>query len=317
MRVALLLPGQGTVFAHGTLDLIRHSATAQALLDRACVGTGVDLVQILARDGGAGASTAVQQPLITAVCLGLFAQIADAGVAADVVAGHSLGELAAWSAAGGISPEQAVDLAVIRGRLMGRQAARYPGAMAVVKDGPAIADVLAVGGAHGRIHIAAYNAPEEWVITGDRAAIDAVARSFPVVLLPAMEGAWHSEHMVGAVAEYRRALAAATRSPLGARLICNHTGRPVADGAAVPELLAVQLTHPIRWVRTLHAAQEVGVDAFVTIGPGKVLRSFIRKTLGRRARVLATENRSALARTIEELTGETCVQAPAQARPRP
>ena len=300
MSVAVLFPGQGSAFAQGALEMLTGSPAAQALLDRASAGAGIDLIRHLTRDGGADADTQIQQPLIIAVCLGIYQRLKEVGFRPDLVAGHSLGELAAWSIAGGISAEQAVDLAVLRGRLMGREAERHPGAMAVVKDGPALADILALGARHGQIQVAAHNAPDEWVITGDRDALDAIARRHAIVHLP-VSGAWHSSKMAGAVDEFRQALKNVTKRPLTSRLVCNQTGLPVTDERTIPKLLATQLVQPIRWMHSMHTLADAGATTFVTIGPGKTLRAFIRKTLGARVRVLSTETLPSLTRTIEAL----------------
>lgn len=305
-RIALLFPGQASVFAPGTLDFIERHSGARALFERASAAVGHDLARPLARDGGANLSTELQQPLITAACLGIYAQFAEAGIGTPLIAGHSLGEIPAWAAAGGISAQQAVDIAVLRGRLMGREARRYSGAMAVVKAPEVTADIAEVmdfGRGHGALQIGAYNAPNEWVLTGESQALDAVARRYATVPL-AVSGAWHSEHMTGALSEYRLLLESLPARPLSARLVCNRDGCEVIDPAAIPGLLANQLVEPIRWMRSLQTLARAGADTFVTIGPGKVLRSFVRKTLDRRVRVLATDTPSALARTIEVLTRE-------------
>lgn len=97
-----------------------------------------------------------------------------------------------------------------RGRLMAREADRSPGGLLALLDGSAaaIARAVAAGSPHGPLAIAAWNAPDEIVLTGAHAALVAAATVFPSRLIPA-SGAWHSPAMAGSVEERRAALHAA------------------------------------------------------------------------------------------------------------
>jgi malonyl CoA-acyl carrier protein transacylase len=107
--------------------------------------------------------------------------------------------------------------------------------------------------------------------------------------------------MAGAAPELRRALSELSVRPARCRIVCNRTGR-TADGDSMPELLAGQLTRPIEWVRTMRTLSAAGVDTFVTLGPGRVLRSLVRRTLGSCVTVLTSESWDDLQRTREALT---------------
>ena len=87
---------------------------------------------------------------MVAVCLGVARMLERAGVRAQLMLGHSLGELAAWAAAGAITAEDAMRVAALRGALMAREAARHPGGMVRLIGDPASCDqALAEGAAHG------------------------------------------------------------------------------------------------------------------------------------------------------------------------
>lgn len=306
MSIALLFPGQGTPLTPAILEMAANSVFTRTLVDRASAALEIDLWHQLARDGGSCVHTEHEQPALTAIVLGIHSDLYACGVRASLVAGHSLGELAAWSAAGCIRPEVAVDLSVVRGRIMGREAARHPGAMAKV-DGESgrqsveLEHVLRVGAAHGHVQLAAHNAPKEWVVTGDELAITAIVRTFAGIRLN-VSGAWHSDKMTGAVDEFRQALKEVEQTSADTRMIGNGTGLEIGHDADIPTLLAAQLVRPIYWVQAMRTMADAGIGTFVTIGPGKILRSFVRKNLGARARVLATETALALSRTMEVLS---------------
>lgn len=304
-RIALLFPGQGAEEPGMGLFATARSPRAAALLDRASAAAGADLRRAIARGGAALAPTQLLQPALVAASLAIAAALEEAGVQPVAVAGHSLGELAAWAAAGGIEPEAAVDLAALRGRLMAREAERRPGAMLALLrcDAAGVERAFEEGREAGVLAIAGWNAPDHCVLSGERAAIAAASSALPSPssqLLPAT-GAWHSPLMSGAVEELRAALRAAPRGPLRARLAVNRTGELLDGGDDLPDLLAEQLVRPFQWARCLAALAALGVTDWVTVGPGRVLRGLVRHTLGRAAEVHTTEDERDLARTLEAL----------------
>ena len=301
MTVAFLFPGQGAETARSGPPWLAASPETRRLLEEAARQAGVAFDRLFAAGGQALEDTALHQPVLTALCLGIRHELARRGVRPDIVAGHSLGEVAACAAAGCLEPVDAVRLAALRGRLMAREAARYPGGMlAVTTAEPAVADeALAVARAHGLAALAAHNSPEQWVVSGEWDALRAVAARFPATPVP-VAGPWHTAAMAGAAEEYRAALRTALRGPLRVPLACNRTGA-LADAAALPDLLADQLTHPVEWVAVMRTLGESGVTDVVVVGPGKALRGLARRNLGADTRLHAAELPDDLGRLAEEL----------------
>ncbi len=305
MKIALLFPGQSPKhLLPAVLDAAADPA-GQALLDRAAFAAQVPCSRLLDHGGRALDRTEVLQPVLTAVALHAARALLDAGIVPSAVAGHSLGELAAWCVAGALAPEDAIDLAALRGRLMAREASLSPGGLLALLDGSdaAIQRAIAAGSPHGSIAIAAWNAPDEIVLTGDNAALAAagavvLSRRIPVV------GAWHSPAMGGAVEELRRALHAVPRRALACPLIANRDGR-VAAPDAIPDHLAEQLTHPVCWTRTLETLSSLGITDHVTAGPGAGLRGLSRKCQGESTRVHGTEDAAGRRRTLAALRGSS------------
>jgi [acyl-carrier-protein] S-malonyltransferase len=288
VKTAFLFPGQGAELLGMGGTLLEREGPVRKLLGRASRALGIDLAAAVAKGAPVLHRTDVGQAALTAVCIGLAQELISAGQRPDAVAGHSLGELAAFCIAGCLEPEEAVDCALARGRLMAEAARRSPGGMAAVRireeDLPALLD-------GSELQIAAHNAPEEWVLTGDRAALAAVARRFAAVPL-AVAGPWHSRAMSGAQDEWRDALRQLRWRPPAIPLVANATGRFVV-GEDPSELLAGQLTLPVRWAATLRTLAEAGVSSFCVVGPGRVLRGLCRANLGVAARVVISDGTAA------------------------
>jgi [acyl-carrier-protein] S-malonyltransferase len=182
---------------------------------------------------------------------------------------------------------------------MARAAAQHPGGMLrVTCDREACERAVAAAARAGAICIAAHNGPDEYVVSGEPAALALVAAQLPATRL-AVAGAWHSPAMAGAAEELAAALAAVPRRPLRARLIANRDGRFV-DAADVPERLAGQLVRPIEWVASL-ATLEAATPAparMLAIGPGKLLRQLVRRCLGEAREVEIVDGERAIAAAL-------------------
>ena len=283
MKVAFVFPGQGIDVARVVGEWVAFSPRVRELVDVAAAATGEPASRLASGAGIALRRTECYQPVLTAVAIGaLSEQLARGHRRPDMVAGHSLGEIAACVAAGAIAPEAAVALAATRGRLMARESARHPGGMVAIRAATrAAAEAIAAAArAHGSIVVAAHNAPEDWVLSGDHAALRAIPTGVPHVPL-ATDGAWHSPAMEGAVDEYREALRGAVTGALKIPIVCNRDGQVTAAESLV-DALAGQLVRPIEWATTMETLAARGVRDLVTIGPAKALRSLDRGARARR-----------------------------------
>jgi [acyl-carrier-protein] S-malonyltransferase len=305
VNVAFLFPGQGSEVPRMGLGLARSSRAAADLLDVASQAAQVDVWRVLERGGLALDRTEVLQPLLVAVSLGALAALERAGVRASLVAGHSLGELCAWCAAGGVAAVQAVTLAGLRGRLMAAASRRHPGGMVALRrcSEANVEDALERGRTAGAVDLAAHNGPDDWVISGDAEALHVASLGLPAVPLR-VAGPWHGRWMAPAVEPLRAILGAVprARAEATATLVSNRTGEVVAATDSFPDMLAEQLRRPVRFAGTLATLARHGVTDIVTVGPGHVLRSLVRGNLGARTRIHATDTPRSLASTIEALS---------------
>jgi [acyl-carrier-protein] S-malonyltransferase len=198
----------------------------------------------------------------------------------DMMAGHSLGELAALVAAGCLSERDGLELVTLRGRLMQESGERAgDGGMIAVMGAGAAEHASELADAHG-LAVANDNSPQQVVLSGDRGAFAEMSAAAKELGLRPMElpvtGAFHSPMMAEAVPEFEAALAEVEISAPRVTVLSAVTAAPFDD---VRAQLAQALTMPVRWRETLLAMRDRGGDRFVEVGPGRVLTGLVKRTL--------------------------------------
>ncbi|OBH20136.1 ACP S-malonyltransferase [Mycolicibacter sinensis] len=228
--------------------------------------------------------TAVTQPLVVAATLLAYAELAKRRNNADlgdvIVAGHSVGEIAAYAIAGVLSPDDAIMLAAIRGREMAKACALEPTGMAAVLGGDE-AEVLA------RLEQldltpANRNAAGQIVAAGPVPALDKLAEDPPAkarVRKLATAGAFHTQYMAPALEAYSAAAAQVTTAEPTATLLSNRDGQPVASAAEAMDHLVAQLTRPVRWDLCTETLRSRGVTAIVEFPPAGTLAGIAKREL--------------------------------------
>lgn len=249
--LALLAPGQGSQTPGMLSPWLELPGAADRLatwsqisgLDLARLGTTATAEEIT--------DTAVTQPLVVAATLLAFDELTKRGVPATaetIVAGHSVGEIAAYAIAGVISADDAVKLAATRGAEMAKACAVEPTGMSAVLGGDE-AEVLARLESLDLVP-ANRNAAGQIVAAGAIAALEKLAEDPPAkarVRQLATAGAFHTHYMASALDGYAAAAASVTTAEPTATLLSNADGQPVASAADAMEKLVSQLTKPVRW----------------------------------------------------------------------
>lgn len=249
--LALLAPGQGSQTPGMLAPWLELPGAADRLatwsqisgLDLARLGTTATAEEIT--------DTAVTQPLVVAATLLAYEELTKRGVpqtAETIVAGHSVGEIAAYAIAGVISADDAVKLAATRGAEMAKACAVEPTGMSAVLGGDE-AEVLARLESLDLVP-ANRNAAGQIVAAGAVAALEKLAEDPPAkarVRQLATAGAFHTHYMASALDAYAAAAESVTTSEPTATLLSNADGRPVASAADAMEKLVSQLTKPVRW----------------------------------------------------------------------
>lgn len=249
----------------------------QRLLDVAGAA-GVDLETALRGDDESLRPTEIAQPALIFTELVLAAALPpELGVVA--VAGHSIGELAAFAAAGALEPEAALGLAIARGRLM---AGMREGTMAAVLGlDPGTAERLCAE-TDGTVVVANLNSPGQVVVSGGADAVAAFsirareAGARRIVPLR-VSGAFHSPLMATAAAEFARVLEAAELNDPALPVVANVDAAAVTSGAGLRERLGRQMVSAVRWTESVQRLVDLGAEVLVEVGPGEVLTGLARR----------------------------------------
>lgn len=225
--------------------------------------------------------TAVTQPLVVAAALLAFAEIPQDSLPGDtIVAGHSVGELAAAAVAGVISADDAVALAALRGAEMAKACALEPTGMSAVLGGDEAA-VLARLEELGLIP-ANRNAVGQIVAAGRLDALAELADSAPekarVRALP-VAGAFHTAFMAPAQDAVAAAIAKIVPGEPVRTLLSNFDGKPVASGQDAIDKLAAQVTRPVRWDLCTETVRAAGVSAVAELPPAGTLVGIAKREL--------------------------------------
>lgn len=258
-RIAFLFSGQGVqVRTDGGKWRSRFDAAAQLYRDAALPS------------GFAPESTAIVQPAIMTATLAAIAVCEGLGLHACVGIGHSLGEIAALTWAGGFSPATAIKLAAARGRLMEPIA----GAMAALQTTYEVASALLDG---TTAVVAAINSPTQVVVAGPEGEIEGVIQRAKARHIAATRVAvahpFHSPLMQPVAAPLAEVLGRAATGTLRRSVISTVSGLEVTRASDIRELLIRQLTEPVLFADAVSAAGPI--DLFVELGPGRTLAALV------------------------------------------
>lgn len=220
-----------------------------------------------------------QPALFTVNALSYLKIREDGGRTPDFVAGHSLGEYNALLAAETFDFKTGLTLVKKRGELMGKETG---GGMAAVigLTLDQVQDVLLQYG-NREISIANINSPQQIIITGRKDEIPALQSSFEKAgarrYLPLnVSGAFHSPLMEPARIEFEEYLGSFSFSPPKIPVISNVEAAPYPENG-IAELLAKQITSPVRWVETIQYFRKLPEPSIEEIGPGNVLKGLLRQ----------------------------------------
>lgn len=277
-RVSFVFSGQGDQFPGMGRELYERSPAAARVFAQCETLRPGTIRQCFEGTAEELKETKNTQPCLFAMELAAFAALNEKGVVPDAVAGFSLGEVAAATAAGCFDLETGFHLVCKRGALMQAESEKYDSAMAAVVKLSA-EQVTALCADFPGIWPVNFNGPGNTTVSGLAAQMPAFTAAVKAAggrALPLkVKGAFHSPLMEPAANAFASELAAAGVHAPTLPLYSNVSGGLYGTDAA--SLLARQIASPVRWEAIIRTMIARGVDTFVEIGPGRTLTNMIKK----------------------------------------
>ena len=307
-KIAFLFPGQGAQKVGMGKDFIDNYKKAKEIKEIADKELDFDLSSIYVNGPKEDLDhTTNTQPAIFTVSMMADKLLRSEGIEPVMTAGHSLGEYSALTSAGVFEFEDAVKLVRKRGEFMNNALPAGKGGMAaIIKLAPEKIEEICQK-VDGVCEIANYNSPLQIVISGEKNAIkDAVELAKDAGALKAIEldvsGPFHSSLMK----DVRDKLAAEINN-----LNLNNPNMPIVTNVSanfadnldeIKEQLLAQLTSSVRWEESMKTMIDAGVDVFVEVGPGTILKGLMKR-IDRSADVYNVSDKESLEKTLTELKG--------------
>ncbi len=279
---AFVFPGQGAQFVGMGKDLYDNNEVAREMFEKANEILGFRITDLMFEGTDEDLrQTKVTQPAIFLHSV-ILAKTLGADFNPDMVAGHSLGEFSALTAAGALSFEDGLKLVAARAMAMQKACELKPSTMAAVLALPDEKVEEICAGIGGVVVCANYNCPGQIVISGEIEAIDKaceqlLAAGAKRALKLKVGGAFHSPCMEPARAELAKAIEATEVHEPVCPVYQNVDAKPHTDPAEIKANLVAQLTAPVRWTQTVRNMIADGATEFVELGPGKVLQGLVMK----------------------------------------
>lgn len=285
MKLAFVFPGQGSQTV-GMLDSFTENEVVQKALKTANEALGEDLAEMIHTGPAESLNMTVNtQPAMLTASVALYqAWLALGGKKPEVMAGHSLGEYSALTAAGVFDLADAVKLVRFRAKVMQEAVPVGQGGMAAIigLSDEAVAKVCSDAAAQGVVEPVNFNSPGQVVIAGEKAAVEkacelAKAEGAKRALVLPVSAPFHSSLMKPASVALETKLNEISMKAPQIDVIANVDVKVHHDKDAIVAALAAQAAGAVQWVKTIQGFKEMGVTHIVECGPGRVLAGLIKR----------------------------------------
>lgn len=238
------------------------------------------------------------QPCVCTVDVAAAAALTEAGIKADMVAGYSLGELAALIYGESLSFEDGLRLVNERGRIMQDASNKCEsGMMAILKLSDEVVEKLC--SKYTQVYPVNFNCNGQVTVAGDNEQLmdfkEDVKEAGGLVRILEVSGGFHSPFMAEAAEQFAEALEEVNFKAPQMKVYSNYTAQPYGDN--YKELLKMQISNPIRWKNIIEDMIQQGVDTFIEIGPGTALTKMITR-ISKKVRMFNVNNAESFEQTL-------------------
>ncbi len=309
-KVAFVFPGQASQYPGMGKELAEKFPAARAVFDEADEALGFSVSKLCFQGTEEELKlTANTQPAILTASVAAYRVLAEKGITADYVAGHSLGEYSALVAAGSLKFADVARLVRKRGTYMQEAVPAGQGGMAAIMGlSPAVVLDACKRAAQGEVCAPAnLNSPEQTVISGHASAVKRAVEIASQLgakrsMVLAVSAPFHSALMMPAQEKLEKDLKATEFADLQMPLVTNVDADTIRKGEEARSALVRQVSMPVRWEESMRLLLDEGVNTIVEVGPGRVLTGLMRQ-IERSVATLNVEDEKSLLATLERITG--------------
>jgi len=307
--IAFIFPGQGSQYVGMGQQFVDLYPDLKEAFDEAKSVTGIDYLDLCL----SGPEEVLNETRNTQLCIyilsyGIYKLIERSGLKPQVVAGHSLGEYSALTAAKTFKFSDGLRIVAKRADLMSEAGRNQPGKMLAVlgADMRAVDDVVSDLSGKGVISVANYNCPGQIVVSLDSSLIDLAtgalqrAGAKKVVLLP-VSGAFHSVMMKDAEDKFVDFLNSQVFLTAEVPVVPNTLAKPVVDAKEIKNALQTQMSTSVKWQQSVQQMIGLGIKTFIEVGPGQVLSKIIKR-IDKQVDVMSTDKPDLLSKVIDKFS---------------
>lgn len=275
MKIAWVFPGQGSQTVGMGVDL-QETLIGKTKFEQAQQILGWSVVEKCQEDEGELSRTLYTQPCLYVIESILGDLLREKGQAADLVAGHSLGEYSALYAAGVFDFATGLQLVQHRAQLMDTAAGGKMAALMKFSRGQLEQAIAATPD----IVLANDNSEQQVVISGTPEAVEKILSQIKVKRAVPLKvsGAFHSPLMKTAAQQFEALLSAYEFTDAQIPVLSNVDPTPTRSGTVLKDRLIKQMTSSVRWREIMLQLRKEGISQGVEVGPGKVLTNLIKRT---------------------------------------